>query len=145
MRAVDKSGEIDDRWRNNDRYRQHVSLTFMQTSCAIGTFSRLSARLCLYLRGNWRHHIFEFPRVEGERNGTLSFLATNQMVQKGRSPRASVTSLVKLTFIMAPNLPSVKLLERSCSSGRWGEGFTLDFLRSVLCTHVLQKRVIHDP
>lgn len=55
------------------------------TSCPFGTFSQLSAQLCLYLRDNWRRRVFKFPRVEGERNRALLFLATNQMVQKGGS------------------------------------------------------------
>jgi hypothetical protein len=77
--------------------------TFIRTSN--GPSARLRDCLC----GHRRHDIFEFPRVEGECDGSLySPVAKSEQVE-GRSSWI-VTSLVKLTFIMAPNFPSVSRL-----------------------------------
>src|SRR5258708_28998043 len=73
----------------------------------IGTSNRPSARLCDCLSRYWRCDIFEFPRVEGKCDGSLYFPTAESEQRTVMHELLSVTSLVKLTFIIAPNFPSV--------------------------------------
>ena len=58
---------------------------------------------------HWRCNIIKFSRVEGECDGSLCSPVAESELDKELF-ELDITSLVKLTFIMAPNFPSVNHL-----------------------------------